>query len=79
MLASTLRLSTMTSSVEFAGLIADVDGGVRRQFPGDRCRAELASESGRQLLGLVADDVVEAVVPEAENLHQLRPSFALRL
>ncbi len=64
---------------EFAGLITEVDGGVRRQFPGDRCRAELASESGRQLLGLVADDVVETVVPEAENLHQLRLVVHVRL
>ena len=46
---------------------------------GGRGRAELAFERGRQFLGLVADDVVEAVVPEAENLHELRLSFVPRL
>ncbi len=51
---------------------AEIDGGVRREVAVHGGRSELAADRGSELFRVLADDVVEAVVPEAGDAHEGR-------
>ena len=73
MLARTLRLLETTSSPRpISSVDLDVSVVRRARRSRTRGRAELALDRGGQLVGVAVDDVVEAVVPEAEDLHERR-------
>ena len=58
-------------------LVVGIEIGVRRQLPRDRGSAETTGKGRRQLVGPVADQIVEAVVPEAQYLQRQRPMCRL--
>ena len=74
MLASTLQ----RGADDFLVLVVAVDGGIGGQVAVERGRAELRRDAAGQLLGILADDLVEAVVPEAPDAHEAATPAASR-
>ena len=52
--------------------LVGIDSRILRQFTSQRGRSELRCHSRRQLFRVVADNVIEAVVPKIQNIKERR-------